>query len=192
MKKLILALVSIVVISGCASPTKLPDYIQTYPEEISGVVESWGVQAQPTSATLSVWKQEISNSEYALFQIRANLDTYRFALSRDQLEMMIDAINNYQSIARQSINDTGDAVGWLFKTEIKLKRLSEGAKDDRLIVNIVRKRGKPYFVVTFEFWLLSFGGPDSPSGRVYKEVVFSQSGATLLRDTLERIFLSLN
>ncbi|NCP03428.1 MAG: hypothetical protein CO150_07755 [Nitrospirae bacterium CG_4_9_14_3_um_filter_53_35] len=189
MRKSLVGFALAMVIAGCASTLESPEYLRSSPKEVSGIVENWGKEAQPVSSTLSVWKQRIRESDYALIQLRVNLDTYRFALSREQLEMVIDAINNYQSIVRQSSSERSSAIGWLYRTDIKLKRLGESAKDDRLILNVERKENEaPVLTLTFDSWLLSFGGPDSPADRVYKLVVFSPAEVASLREVLEEIY----
>lgn len=161
-------------------------------KEVSGIVEIWGNKVQPRSASLSVWQQQIRDDEYAAFQLRADLDLYQFVLSRDQLPQFIDALKNYQIVVRQATPSVDGALGWLYRTEVKLKRLGNEAKDDRLLVNIERKGlQKPTLSLTFDSWLLSFVGPDSPADRAYKGITLQQEGALELQDALEQIVRAL-
>lgn len=155
-------------------------------KEFSGRVESWG-KTSPLSSTLSTWIQEIRGGNYVLVQIRANLDTYRFALAHDQVVSFIDALDVYQMNVRQSKREQTSAIGWLYRANVKLKRMGEDAKDDRFIVNIKRTANHaPSLSLTFDSWLLSFGGPDSPANRVYKSVEFSPEEASRLRNEMSK------
>ena len=125
---------------------------------------------------------------YVFFQIRANLDTYRFTLSRDSVEKLIDALDNYKTIVRQTVGEKKPSIGWLYQENIKMKRMGEDAKDDRLIVNIERTLTSfPVLTITFNSWLLSFGGPSSPAQRAYKSLTFQQNEITHLRETLNEL-----
>ena len=188
MKVLRMALALVLLLGGCASTADLPNYLSAKPAEVNGVVEDWQKDADPATSTLTMWPQEIQGSSYALMQVRAGLDTYRFALSRDQVLLFIDAINNYQSIASQTKYEQGTAIGWLAKTPIKLKRTGDVAKDDTLIVNVERKGNHPPFLtVTFESWLLTFAGSDSPADRTYKQIDYLPESATQIRAALEKL-----
>jgi|GEM_PF-5180608 len=152
--------------------------------EFSGVVESWG-KAPDSSSTLSVWIQEINNTKYILFQIRASLDTYRFALSRDHIVSLIDALYNYEKIVRQTADETKAAVGWLYRADVKMKRMGEDARDDRVLINVERaEKLAPVLSLTFDSWLLSFGGPYSPAERSYRAMALPLESATRLRNVL--------
>lgn len=154
-------------------------------KEFSGVVESWGSTAR-SSSTLAVWIQDIRNSNYVLFQIRVNLDTYRFALSRDDMARLIDALNSYEMIVRQTVGEKKQDIGWLYRANVKMKRMGEDSKDDRFIVNIERSEASaPALSITFDSWLLSFGGSTSPAERAYKSLALTPETANRLRNTLQ-------
>lgn len=175
-------------LSGCASGPASPQHVNASPSEVTGVAKSWGDAGARSSSTLSTWKEEIQGSNYALVQLRVDLDTYRFALAREQVELVIDAINNYQNIAKQTSSENSPSIGWLAKTDIKLERLGVVAKNDKLIVNVERASdGEPMFVLTFESWLLSFVGSDSPADRKYRQVSYTRDQAATLRKTLEAV-----
>lgn len=153
-------------------------------QEFSGVVESWG-NTPTSSSTLSVWIQDINDTNYILFQIRASLDTYRFALSRDHILSLIDALDNYEKIVRQTAGETKAAIGWLYRADVKMKRMGEDAKDDRFLVNVERAENlTPDLSFTFDSWLLSFGGPSSPAERSYRAMAIQLESATRLRKVL--------
>ena len=183
------------VVAGCASATthdvastnqgvESADLGIESAKEFNGLVETWN-NAAPSNATLSVWVQRIRETDYVLFQVRANLDTYRFTLSHDQLVGVIDALDNYQMIVRQSSIDHAPAIGWLYRESVKMKRVGEDAKDDRVILNIERPQNSILVLsLTFDSWLLSFGGSSSPTERSYKAVVFTSQEASRLRTAL--------
>lgn len=192
MNRLLWIVVLVLTLCGCAAAPSLPTYLETAHPGINGTVESWSAESKPVSSTLSMWNQEIEGSNYALVQLRAGLDTYRFALSREQVALVLDAINNYQLIVSETSSDHGPAICWLCKIDIKLKRLGDSAKADKLIIDIERNgQSPPILVLTFESWLLSFGGPDSPAGRAYKEVTYSPMAAVELRANLEKVYEEL-
>lgn len=189
MRTAVLLAASTLLLCSCASSPSIPDYISTQHPQIRGVVENWQESAPPYTATLSMWRQEIKGSNYALMQLTADLDTYRFALSREQVELILDAINNFQSISARAASSGSSGTGWLARTGIKLKRLGDDAKDEKLIINIQRgDAGSASLVLTFESWLLTFGGPASPAERTYKQVVFDQQDVAGFRSTLEQIY----
>ena len=156
-------------------------------KEFSGIVENWE-STTPFSSTLSVWIDNTQDKNYVFFQIRANLDTYRFTLSRDSVEKLIDALDNYKTIVRQTVGEKKPSIGWLYQENIKMKRMGEDAKDDRLIVNIERTLTSfPVLTITFNSWLLSFGGPSSPAQRAYKSLTFQQNEITHFCETLNEL-----
>ena len=160
--------------------------------EVAAAVGLWGKGERTRSSTISTWIQTIQGEDYAAFQIRADLDIYQFVLNREQLLRFIDALKNYQAAYRQASRDQGDAVGWLYRTEVKLKRLGDEAKDDRLLLNVERRRGqRPSFALTFDSWLLSFGGPDGPAGRTYKGVSIQHKQVLTLQENLKEMLPSL-
>ncbi|MEO5622475.1 MAG: hypothetical protein ABIQ78_03500 [Dokdonella sp.] len=188
MKNLKWIAILVLALSGCASTPELPTYMSAPHPEINGTALNWSDGVKPATSTLSMWGQKIQGSNYALLQLRVGLDTYRFALSRTQVLLLIDAINNYQSVVSHTQSEHAPAIGWLAKTGIKLKRLGDDARDDTLIINIERSdSGAPLLVLTFESWLMTFGGADSPAGRTHKEVTYSPQGAAQLRVALEKL-----
>lgn len=62
-------------------------------KEARATVWRWGTAEAPKSATVSTWRQSIRNVDYALFQIRADLDLYLFVLTPSQLRAFIDALH---------------------------------------------------------------------------------------------------
>lgn len=157
-------------------------------KEIEATAEVWGKGSKPKSSTISAWRQPIQGEDYAAFQVRVDLDLYQFVLTRDQLTRYIDALKNYQIVSRQAKPDQDEAVGWLYRTEVKLKRLGDEAFDDRLILNVERRKGqRPTLSLTFDSWLLTFLGPDGPAGRAYKGIDLQQGQAAELQDYLEEL-----
>jgi hypothetical protein len=157
-------------------------------KEVEATAETWGQGTKSKSSTVSTWRQTIQNEDYAAFQVRADLDLYQFVLTKDQLTRFIDGMKNFQAVSRQARSDENEAVGWLYRTEIKLKRLGEEAVDERLILNVERRKGKrPSLSLTFESWLLNFLGPDSVAGRSYKGITLTKNEAIALQRNLEAI-----
>ncbi len=160
-----------------------------YAHEFSGVVESWG-EVAPSSSTLSIWIQDIGATNYVLFQVRANLDTYRFALSSEHIETIIEALDVYKMSARQTDSEQSTAIGWLYRADIKLKRMGQDAKNDRMLINIRREeRSEAELSLTFDSWLLSFGpNPKTSAQRSYREVILSTEEASRLRAALDELW----
>jgi hypothetical protein len=157
-------------------------------KEVDAVAEVWGRNTKPKSSTIAAWRQPVQGEDYAAFQVRADLDLYQFVLTRNQLTRYLDALKNYQAVFRQAKPDQEEAVGWLYRTEVKLKRLGDEALDDRLILNVERRKGQPPALsLTFESWLLTFLGPDGPAGRAYKGITIQQSQVVELQEHLEEI-----
>lgn len=177
----------IFMLAGCsAKPVLFPP---PPPIEIDGMVEQWGVDGQNVTSTLTVSSQKAGSREYVLMQLRVGMDTYRFTLSDPQLELLIDALNNYQSIVKQPAISRSDEAGWLYKTLIKLQRLGAEAREDHLIVNIERQDYRtPVLTLSFDSWLASASGAYSRDDRIYRKVIYIQSDVTLLRTALEEIY----
>jgi hypothetical protein len=184
MRSIQLILLNVALLSAAAMAQTPP----ASANEVGATAETWGKSAKPKSSTVSTWRQSIQNRDYAAFQVRADLDVYQFVLTKDQLARFIDGLRNYQAVSRQTRSDQDEAVGWLYRTEVKLKRLGEEAVDEKLILNVERRKGKrPSLSLTFESWLLTFLGPDSPAGRAYKGITFQENQAAELQKSLEAI-----
>ena len=184
MRSIRLLILNLVLLGAAASAQTPPSSAK----EVEAIAELWGKGSKPKSSTISTWRQLIQGDNYAAFQIRADLDLYQFVLSRDQLTKSIDALKNYQAVFRQAKLDGDEAVGWLYRTEVRLKRLGDEALDERFILNVERRKGRHATLsLTFESWLLTFLGPDSPAGRAYKGITIQQSQAVQLQEHLEEI-----
>ena len=88
-------------------------------------------------------------------------------------------------IVRQTAGEKKSDIGWLYRADVKMKRMGEDARDDRFIVNVERaEKSAAVLSLTFDSWLLSFGGPSSPAERAYKAMALPPEAAARLRKVL--------